>query len=94
MQRQTMALALMMVGLWAAVAMAGEQRVTLAVDNMFCAACPFIVKRTLARVDGVLDVNVSFETKTAVVVFDDSVTNPAALSAATASVGYPSKPLP
>ena len=34
---------------------AGEQTVTLAVDNLFRTSCPYIVKRTLANVPGVSD---------------------------------------
>ena len=32
---------------------ADEQTVTLAVDNLFCATCPYIVKQVLAKVPGV-----------------------------------------
>ena len=72
-------------------ALAAEQRVTLQVDNMFCASCPYIVKQTLASVPGVNSVGVSFKEKTAIVVFDDSQTNVAALTTATADVGFPSR---
>ena len=34
-------------------ALADERIVTLAVDNLFCITCPYIVKQTLARIDGV-----------------------------------------
>lgn len=72
-------------------ASAGEQTVTLTVDGMTCATCPYIVKRTLAEVPGVSHVEVSFETKTAVVTFDDSQADLAALTEATEKVGFPSK---
>lgn len=75
-------------------ALAGEQTVTLAVDNMYCSACPYIVKQSLARVDGVEEVTVSFEKKTATVTFDDAKTTLAALTAATGQAGYPAKPVP
>jgi len=42
-------------------------------------------------VNGVSDVEVSYEEKTACVVFDDALTGPTALSEATAAVGFPSK---
>ena len=75
-------------------AFAAEQRVTLRVENMFCASCPFIVKQTLARVPGVSHVEVSYEEETAVavavVVYEDNETNIAALTAATSDVGFPS----
>lgn len=70
---------------------ANEQTVTLAVDNMFCASCPYIVKQVLARVPGVRTVEVSYESKTAVVTFEDTETDVAALTEATERVGFPSK---
>ena len=73
-------------------ALAGEQTVTLNVDNLFCASCPYIVKQTLARVAGVNQVEVSYKEKTAVVTFDDNQTDVAALTAATTDAGFPSRP--
>ena len=72
-------------------AVAAETSVTLNVDNLFCATCPFIVKRTIARVSGVSAVEVSYEKRTAVVTFDDAKTDVATITAATARVGFPSK---
>ena len=74
-------------------AFAGEQTVTLAVDNMYCELCPGIVKKSLTKVDGVSQVAVSFEKKTATVTYDDKKTTPAALTAATTDAGYPSHPV-
>ena len=73
-----------------AAAYAGEQTVTLAVQNMTCASCPYIVKSTLAAVPGVAKVEVSFETKSATVIFDNQKTTVAALAEATTKAGYPS----
>ena len=70
---------------------AKKAQVVLAVENMTCASCPYIVKQTLANVPGVNSVGVSFKEKTAIVVFDDSKTNVAALTTATADVGFPSR---
>lgn len=67
---------------------AAEQTVTLAVRNMTCASCPFIVKKTLAAVPGVHAAEVSFEAKTATVTFDDKKTTIAALTMATRNAGY------
>ncbi|MFQ5764300.1 MAG: mercury resistance system periplasmic binding protein MerP [Rhodospirillales bacterium] len=72
-------------------ALAAQRSVTLAVDGMTCASCPYIVKQTLAGVPGVSDVTVSFIKKTAVVTFDDGKTNTAALTAATTNLGFPSR---
>lgn len=71
-------------------AFAGEKTVSLNVKGMTCVSCPYIVKRTLAGVDGVAAVKVSFAEKIAVVTYDDSKTEVAALTAATAGVGFPS----
>lgn len=73
-------------------ALAAERTVTLAVQNMFCADCPFIVKKSLERIPGVAKVTVSYKDKTAVVTFDDSKTNVQGLTTATTSAGYPSSP--
>jgi mercuric ion binding protein len=66
--------------------------VTLAVQNMFCAACPHTVKSSLQSVSGVKAVSVSYEDKTAVVTFDDAKANVEALTTATTNAGYPSSP--
>ena len=72
------------------VALAGEQIQTLAVDNMTCASCPFIVKKALTAVDGVKAVDVSLDDQSAVVTYDDALTDIATLTAATTNVGFPS----
>lgn len=74
-------------------AQAAEKTVTLAVPGMTCPSCPYIIRKTLTRVDGVRKVVVSYEAKTAVVTYDDAKTNLGALTAATAKMGYPSKVL-
>src|SRR5262249_19462282 len=74
------------------VAFAGEKTVTLAVKNMYCADCPFIVKKSLLGVPGVDKAEVSFRDKTAIVTFDDAKTDINALTAATTNAGYPSAP--
>ena len=71
-------------------ALAAEQTVTLGVKNMTCASCPYIVKQSLTRIDGVKAVDVSFEEKKAVVQYDDARTNVEALTAATTNYGFPS----
>jgi len=75
----------------AGAAAAAEQRVTLAVDNMTCAACPVIVKQALAGVDGVRNVHVSYERKTAIVTYDESKVALPALMEASAKAGYPAR---
>jgi mercuric ion binding protein len=75
-------------------AFAAQQTVTLAVDNMYCDTCPYIVKQSLAKVAGVESVAVSFEQKTATVTYDDQKTTPDALISATTQAGFPSKVIP
>ena len=82
--------ALTMAILAAGDARAAERTVTLKIDNLFCASCPYIVKKVLAEVPGVRTVKVSFKNKTALVTFDDGKANVAALTAATTNVGFPS----
>jgi mercuric ion binding protein len=74
-------------------AFAGERTVTFAVDNMYCEACPYIVKSSMAAVPGVAKVAVSLEAKTATVIFDDAKTNPEAIAAASMNSGYPARPV-
>ena len=85
---------LAMAALSGAVASAAERTVTLAVENMYCDSCPYIVKQSLAKVPGVEKVVVSFEQKTATVTYDDQKTAPDALTSATTQAGYPSRVSP
>ncbi len=74
-------------------ALADQQTVTLAVKNMTCASCPYIVKQSLVAVLGVSDVKVLFKNKIAIVTFEDSTTTITALTAATTNNGFPSEVL-
>lgn len=71
---------------------AAERTVTLAVQNMYCAACPHTVRASLQAVPGVERVAVSLQQRTATVTYDDAKTNVKALTTATANAGYPSAP--
>jgi mercuric ion binding protein len=71
---------------------AADRTVTLSVKNMFCADCPFIVKKSLEGVPGVAKVIVSFKDKTAIVTYDTGKADVRALTAATTNAGYPSEP--
>ena len=73
-------------------AFAAEKTVTLAVKNMYCAACPHTVKASLEAVPGVAKAVVSYKEKTAVVTYDDAIANVKALTTATTNAGYPSAP--
>ena len=73
-------------------AFAADKTVTLAVNNMDCAACPSIVKGSLQAVPGVAKVAVSFKDKTATIVYDDAKADVNQLMSATTKAGYPSAP--
>jgi mercuric ion binding protein len=73
-------------------AFAAEKTVTLAVKNMYCADCPFVVRKSLEAVPGVTKAVLSYKDKTAVVTFDDGRTDVPALTRATTDAGYPSAP--
>lgn len=79
-----------------AAAFAAERTVTLNVANATCELCGPIVKRSLSRVSGVLDVQISEANGAAIakVRFDDSRADSAALIAATTNAGYPSHIVP
>ena len=80
------ALAIASFGAWAK-----PDTVTLSVPGMNCAVCPITVRKALERVDGVATAKVDYETKTAVVTFDDGLTSVQKLREATSNVGYPSQ---
>ena len=69
---------------------ATTQTVTLSVPGMTCSACPITVKKAISKVEGVSKVNVTFETREAVVTFDDAKTSVQKLTKATEDAGYPS----
>lgn len=69
---------------------AAQKKVTLAIPTMDCPVCPLTVKRALFKVPGVSQVEVSFENRSAVVIFDDAKANVSALTESTKNAGYPS----
>ena len=73
-------------------ALAAEKTIILAVKNMHCADCPFIVRKSLEAVPGVRKAIVSYKDKTAAVTYDDTEADIAALTRATTETGYPSAP--
>jgi len=88
-----LALSAFAVGIIASPAvMAADKTITLAVNNMDCAACPSIVKGSLQAVPGVAKVAVSYKDKTATVVYDDTKADVNQLTTATTKAGYPSAP--
>jgi mercuric ion binding protein len=75
-------------------ARAAEKLVTLAVDHMTCASCPYIVRESLAAAPGVKAVAVTFETQSAVVLYEDTITSPETFMKITTDAGYPSRVVP
>lgn len=72
------------------LALAAPRTATLDVPGMTCTLCPITIKIALKKVNGVSEVDVSYEKKQAVVTFDDAKTSVDALTKATGDAGYPS----
>lgn len=66
-----------------------EQTATFDVPGMTCALCPVTVRKAMEAVEGVREVEVNFDARTATVVFDPSVTTIEAIATASANAGYP-----
>lgn len=77
------------VGRTAVAQKASARTVSLDVP-MSCPTCPYIVRRSLEGVPGVLDVSVSYGAQMATVRYDENTTTIAALLQATDKVGFPS----
>lgn len=93
MNKQLLAVAALALGIIESTsAMAADRTITLAVNNMYCAACPSIVKGSLEAVPGVAKVAVSYKDKTATIVYDDAKADVNQLTSATTKAGYPSAP--
>jgi mercuric ion binding protein len=75
------------------IALAGIQTATLYLPGINCPSCPYMIRSAISEVDGVKDVTVAFERRTATVVFDDTITTVEAIQKATASIGFPSSVL-
>jgi Cu+-exporting ATPase len=58
------------------------------IKGMHCASCAGIIEKTFKKTDGVESVEVNYGTETAKVVFDESKTNPQALSSKIEPLGY------
>lgn len=73
----------------AAAQVTSVRTVSFSIENMTCALCPVTVKSAMAGVNGVKSVEINFDAKTALVVFDPSITTPEAIAAASTNAGYP-----
>jgi periplasmic mercuric ion binding protein len=72
---------------------AAEQTVDMSIEKMTCALCPVTVRKAMEQVDGVVEVEVDYETKLATVTYDDSDTTAAEIAQASTDVGYPATPV-
>jgi len=70
------------------VAVIEEKTITLNVPGMYCPTCPFTVRKSLEKLDGVKSVKTSSTTKTAIVTYDSSKLTIDDLIKATTDVGY------
>ena len=66
-----------------------EKTVTFDVEKMTCATCPIAVRKAMLRVDGVKEVNVDLDSKSAVVTYDAELTTPVEIGSASTDVGFP-----
>ncbi|WP_127524489.1 cation transporter [Mesorhizobium sp. Z1-4] len=75
------------------IALAAETERTTIFDvpDMTCALCPVTVRTAMEGVEGVRQVEIDFDARTATVVFDPSVTTAEAIIAASANAGYPAE---
>ena len=67
------------------------QTAKLKVEGLWCPSCGYIVSQVLKRTPGVLDVEVSMRTKTAIVRYDSTKVTLADLVSAPTSYGFPSQ---
>jgi mercuric ion binding protein len=72
---------------------AAERSVTLEVEGMTCASCPYMVRQALLDFDGVMTVEVSYERERARVAYDDEIADLDDLTRATGGIGFPSQPV-
>ena len=70
---------------------AAEKSVVINVPGMTCPTCPVTLKKSLLKEQGVSAVTVRYEKKQLVVSYDDAKTTPAAITRATATIGFPSE---
>ena len=66
-----------------------QQTVTLNIENMTCAMCTVTIKKALQKVEGIQEVTVDYDSKTATITYDNQKTDSAALIKATTDAGYP-----
>lgn len=95
MIRLSVSVAALAIALSPLSAQAAEKTVVLNLDNVTCASCAPVVKKTLSRVEGVKAVQITEATAqsgaTATVTFDDVTADVPKLIAAATNAGYPAR---
>ena len=66
-----------------------DEEASFTVDKMTCATCPITVRKAMQRVDGVKEVAVDFDAKTATVLYDSNLTDAKQIGDASTNVGFP-----
>lgn len=69
--------------------MAAPQSAVISIDGMMCGADPHIVRKALADLAGVQDVQILLEQHTAIVSFDNAAVTVEKMLIATGAAGYP-----
>jgi mercuric ion binding protein len=70
-----------------------ELQSTFHVEKMTCATCPITVRKAMERVDGVKEVSVDLDSKTATVIYDSRLTDTEKIAASSTNVGFPATPV-
>ena len=76
---------------WTGMVHGAQRTATLHVEGMTCVSCPYMVERSLKRVDGVSEADVSMASREAVVTFDTQIVDVDQLTRTTAGAGFPSR---
>jgi len=69
---------------------ADQTTTSIKIEKMDCPSCPFMIKRAIEKLNGVVSASVSMETKTAVVIFEDEKVATSDFIATTTELGFPS----
>jgi len=66
-----------------------NHQATFNVEKMTCATCPITVRKAIQGVDGVKEVTVDYDSKTATVIYDSSLTDTKLIADSCSNVGFP-----
>ena len=67
---------------------ANQQTAKYAIENMTCKMCDITIRKSMEKVDGVIEATVDYDTKTATVVFNPAKTNIKSIGMASTNAGY------